>query len=431
MEYDIIMTNKEARRHKIIINLIHNKINGNQAAKQLNLSIRQTKRLKAEVKKDGIKGIVHKLRGTDGNHKLDEDVVKQAIELIKENYSDFGPTLAQEKLEERDKIKIGVSTIRKIMIDEKFFTPRPRRKNSEHREWRERKPSEGEMGQFDGSYHDWFEGRAPECCLLANIDDATGKVALKFDTNESTKCVFDFWKEYIETKGKPIAIYLDKYSTYKINHKSAVDDKDMMTQFQRAMQSLGINVINAHSPQAKGRVERLNETLQDRLVKELRLRNISTIPEANKFLKEEYEEIFNSKFGVVPKSSTNLHTELTKIEKQNIDSIFSVQSQRLVRNDYTIQFKSQWIQLAEVQPTTVYKKDKVALEEHLNGSLHISLKGKYLNYEILPERPQRVKMLLPALTVTKSTWIPPANHPWRNYKNRNDITQLICQNVQV
>lgn len=423
------MTNKEARRHKIISNLIHKKINGTQAAKQLNLSVRQTKRLKARVKKKGIKGIVHKLRGTDGNNKLDQEVVKQAIKLIKENYCDFGPTLAQEKLEERDNIKIGVSTIRKIMIDEKFFMPRPRRKGLEHREWRERKSSEGEMGQFDGSYHKWFEDRADECCLLANIDDATGKVTLKFNINESTKCVFDFWKEYIQTKGKPIAIYLDKYSTYKINHKSAVDDKDMMTQFQRAMQSLGVNVINAHSPQAKGRVERLNETLQDRLVKELRLRNISTIPEANKFLKEEYEEIFNSKFGVVPKSDTNLHVELTKAEKQNLDSIFSVHSQRLVKNDYTIQFKSQWIQLNELQPTTVYKKDKVTIEERLDSSLHIALKGKYLNYEILPERPQKVKMLLPALTTTKSTWIPPAKHPWRRYQINNNITQLICQNV--
>lgn len=421
------MTNEEARRHKIINNLIHDKINGTQAAKQLNLSIRQTKRLKARVTKDGIKGIVHKLRGTDGNNKLDEELVEKAIKLIKANYSDFGPTLTQEKLEERDKIKIGVSTIRKIMIDEKFFKPKPRRKSSEHREWRERKASEGEMGQFDGSYHDWFEGRAGECCLLANIDDATGKVTLKFDTNESTKCVFDFWKEYVQTKGKPIAIYLDKYSTYKINHKSAVDDKNMMTQFQRAMESLGINVINAHSPQAKGRVERLNETLQDRLVKELRLRNISTIPEANKFLKEEYEEIFNSKFGVVPKNRTDLHTELTKIEKQNIDSIFSVHSQRLVRNDYTIQFKSQWIQLKEIQPTTVYKKDKVTVEERLDESLHISLKGKYLSFEILPERPQKVKMLLPALTATKSSWRPPADHPWKRFKIQS-ANQLICQN---
>lgn len=427
MEYDIVMTNEEARRHEIINNLISNKINGTQAAKQLSLSVRQTKRLKAKVIKEGIKGIVHKLRGTQGNRKLNKDITELAIEFIKEKYSDFGPTLAQEKLEENHKLKIGVSTVRKIMIYEKIFTPKPRKKSSEHREWRERKASEGEMGQFDGSYHDWFEGRAPECCLLANIDDATGKVTLKFDTNESTKCVFNFWKEYIQTKGKPLAIYLDKYSTYKINHKSAVDDKDMMTQFQRAMNSLGINVINAHSPQAKGRIERLNETLQDRLVKELRLRNISTMEEANKFFKEEYEEIFNSKFSVVPRSDVNLHTQLTKTEKQNLDSIFSVHSQRLVKNDFTIQFKNQWVQLKEIQSTTVYKKDKVIIEERLDGSLHLSLKGKYLSYEILPERPQKVKMLLPALTTTKSTWRPPENHPWKKFKI-NSAKQLIYQN---
>jgi len=431
MEYDIVMTNKEARRHKIINNLIHGKINGTQAAKQLDLSIRQTKRLKARVSKEGIKGIIHKLRGTQGNNKLDEKIVEKAIVFIKEKYSDFGPTFAQEKLAEINKLKIGVSTVRKIMIDEKLFTPRHRKKNKEYREWRERKAAYGEMGQFDGSYHDWFEGRAPECCLLANIDDATGKVTLKFDRNESIGCVFDFWKRYIEEKGKPIAIYLDKYSTYKINHPSATDNKQLMTQFQRAMDCLGINVINAHSPQAKGRVERLFETLQDRLVKELRLRNISTIKEANKFLKEEYENIFNSKFSVVPKSKANLHSELTKIEKRNIDSIFAVHSKRLVRNDFTIQFKNQWIQLNEIQPLTVYKKDKVTMEERLDGSLHLGLRGKYLDYEMLPQRPQKVKVLLPALTVSKSAWKPAENHPWRRLRIQSDKSQLICQNVQV
>lgn len=430
MEYDITMTNKEAQRHKIIVNLISQKINGTEAAKQLKLSVRQAKRLKANVIKDGVTGIIHGLRGTIGNHKLDQKIVKKAIKLIRKEYSDFGPTLAQEKLKDIHEISIGVSTIRRIMIDEKIYKPKPRKKNSEHREWRERKAGFGEMGQFDGSYHDWFEGRAPECCLLGNIDDATGKVTLKFDTNESIACVFKFWKEYIQGKGKPLAIYLDKYSTYKINHKSAVDNKDLITQFQRAMDTLDINLISAHSPQAKGRIERLFETLQDRLIKELRLRKISSIEKANQFLKEEYEEIFNNKFGVVPRSEANLHREMTKFEKQNIDAIFSVHSQRLVHNDFTIQFKNQWIQLAETQPTTVYKKSNVIIEERLDGSLHVGLKGKYLNYTVLPERPQKVKMLLPALTAVKSTWRPSENHPWRKLHIQN-AKQLTHQNSQV
>lgn len=428
MEYDIVMTNKESNRHTIITKLIAKKINGTQAAKQLKLSIRQTKRLKASVIKNGIKGTIHKLRGKTGNNKLPDGTLEKAKKYIQENYLDFGPTFAQEKLKDDHKLKIGISTVRKLMIAEKFFTPRLRKRSSEYRAWRERKESFGEMGQFDGSYHKWLEDRADECCLLANIDDATGKVTLKFDTNESIPCVFEFWKEYVKTKGKPIAIYLDKYSTYKINHKSAVDNKDALTQFQRAMETLGINVITAHSPQAKGRVERLNETLQDRLVKELRLRKIDTIEDANIFLKE-YEKIFDDKFGVKAKKEGDLHVQLTKKELENLDAIFAVHSKRLVRNDYTIQFKKQWIQLAQLQPTGVLRKDSVLIEERLDGSLHISLRGKYLNFEILPSRPEKTKVLLPILTSVKSDWKPPANHPWRKFQIQTKNTELICQNV--
>jgi len=428
MEYDIVMTNKESQRHAIITKLIANKINGTQAAKQLKLSIRQTKRLKACVIKDGIKGTIHKLRGKAGNNKLPEGTLEKAKKYIEENYSDFGPTFAQEKLKDDHQLKIGISTVRKLMIEEKFFIPRPKKKSSEYRAWRERKECFGEMGQFDGSYHAWLEDRADECCLLANIDDATGKVTLKFDTNESIPCVFEFWKEYVKTKGKPVAIYLDKYSTYKINHKSAVDNKDALTQFQRAMETLGINVITAHSPQAKGRVERLNETLQDRLVKELRLRKIDNMEDANVFLKE-YEKIFDNKFGVKARKKGDLHVPLTKKELENLDAIFSVHSKRLVRNDYTIQFKKQWVQLAQLQPTGVLRKDNVLIEERLDGSLHISLRGKYLNFEILPNRPEKTKVLLPMLTSVKSDWKPPVNHPWRRYQINNNSTQLICQNV--
>lgn len=422
------MTNKESNRHAIITKLIASKINGTQAAKQLKLSIRQTKRLKASVIKNGIKGTIHKLRGKTGNNKLPEGTLEKAKIYIEENYSDFGPTFAQEKLKDDHQLKIGISTVRKLMIAEKFFIPKPKKKSSEYRAWRERKESFGEMGQFDGSYHKWLEDRAPECCLLANIDDATGKVTLKFDTNESIPCVFEFWKDYIKTKGKPIAIYLDKYSTYKINHPSATDNKDALTQFQRAMETLGIKVISAHSPQAKGRVERLNETLQDRLVKELRLRKIDNTKDANVFLKE-YEKIFDDKFSVKAKKEGDLHVSLTKKELENLDAIFSVHSKRLVRNDYTVQFKKQWIQLAEIQPTGVCKKDSVLIEERLDGSLHISLRGKYLNYEILPSRPEKTKVLLPMLTSVKFEWKPPAKHPWRRYQINNNTTQLICQNV--
>lgn len=430
MEQDIItMTAKEAERHEIINNLIAKKINGTNAAKQLNLSIRQTKRLKAKVRKHGIKGIIHKLRGKESNNKIEKDLLRDVKKIIQQNYPDFGPTLAAEKLMEIHKINLGVTTVRSLMIREEFFKPKKRKQNQEHRSWRERKECYGEMEQFDGCYHDWFEGRGEECCLLAAIDDAKGEVTkLKFGKSESVIEVFTLWKEYLESKNKPVAIYLDKFSTYKVNHKNATDNHELLTQFQRACQDLNINLITAHSPQAKGRVERLFETLQDRLVKELRLRNISDIETANKFLEEEYVADFNKRFSVVPAKDTNLHRPLTEHDKNNLEKIFSIQSKRQVKNDFTIQFKNVWYQLDEIQPTTVYKKDSVLIEERLDGSIHLSKKEKYLNFKKLPTRPEKVKIKLAAITPGKSNWIPPENHPWRK-QIRADIQYAIIHKV--
>ena len=410
----ITMTSKEAERLTVINNLIAKKINGTDAAKQLHLSVRQTKRLKAEVINDGAKGIIHKLRNKTSNNKTEEKLLKKVKKIIDKKYSDFGPTLAAEKLMEIDKINLGVTIIRKMMIEEKLWKPKSRKQSQKHREWRERKECYGEMLQFDGGYHKWFEKRNGEVCLLATIDDATGKITkLKFAKNEGVVEVFRFWKEYLESKNKPVAIYLDKFSTYKVNHKNATDNHELLTQFQRACNDLNINLISAHSPQAKGRVERLFETLQDRLVKELRLQNISDIKTANRFLEEKYIQIFNEKFSVVPVKDTDLHRPLTEYDKENIDKIFSIQSQRQVKNDFTIQFKNQWYQLAEIQPTTVYKKDSILIEERLDGSIHLSKKDKYLNFKKLPQRPEKVKTNLIAITPRKSNWIPPENHPWR------------------
>jgi len=423
------MTNREVERLTIINNLIAGHINGTDAAKQLSLSVRQTKRLKARVKKHGIKGIIHQLRGQDGNNKIDKKLLKEVEKIIKKEYPDFGPTLAAEKLMEINKINLGVTTIRKLMIKEEFWKPKKRKQNQQHREWRPRKECYGEMEQFDGSYHKWFEGRGGEICLLGSIDDATGKITkLKFAQNEGVVEVFRFWKEYLEAKNKPVAIYLDKFSTYKVNHKNATDNHELITQFQRACQDLNINLISAHSPQAKGRIERLFETLQDRLVKELRLRKISDTETANKFLEEKYIQIFNDKFSVIPTKDTDLHRPLTEHDQSNLDKIFSIQSKRQVKNDFTIQFKNNWYQLNEIQPTTVYQKDDVLVEERLDGSIHLNKKDKDLNFKKLPVRPERVEVKLIALTPNKAPWTPPVNHPWRKQIHA-DIQQAIIAKV--
>lgn len=425
------MSAKEFSRYEVITNLIQKIINGTEAAKQLCLSVRQVKRLKASVKKHGAQSLIHGNRGKQSNRKTKDDVVNKVKAYIKKQYHDFGPTLAQEKLEERHNIKLGVETIRQIMIEAKLWKPKQRKTNKEYRAWRPRKEYYGEMEQFDGCYHKWFEDRAPECCLLVAIDDAAGTITkARFGFNESVRSVFCFWKEYVEKVGKPLSIYLDKYSTYKINHPSAVDNTTLLTQFQRATKQLGIGLITAHSPEAKGRIERLFETLQDRLVKELRLAGISTIEEANRFLEEVFIEKFNVKFGVMPQKKRNLHQRLTEQDRNNLDHIFSVHSVRRISNDFTIRFKNQYIQLKEKQPVLVLRTNKVLIEERLNDTLHISLRNRYLNFSILPERPEKIKTKVIALTKMPSAWKPPANHPWRRFILPGSVPQRYQRSPQ-
>mgnify|MGYP001568643331 FL=1 len=416
----ITMTNQETRRYSIINNLMANKIVGSEAAKQLNLSVRQTKRLKAKVVLLGIKGIIHGNRGHTSHNKINIKILYKAKEYLKEIYHDFNPLLAQEHLRDDNNIKLSKETVRQIMISEKLWHPRKKIHIKKHF-WRERKGNYGDMEQFDGSYHNWFEGRNEavvglEQCLLLSVDDSTGKITKAvFEYNEGVVPVFRFWKGYFEVKGLPNAIYLDKFSTYKVNHKNAVDNQELMTQFERAMKQLGVRVIHANSPQAKGRVEKMNGTLQRRLVKEMRLNKINTIEEANEYLQEIFISKFNKQFAVVPKKENDLHRQLNTNEKNNLDKILSIQHERKINNDYTVRFENNYLQLTETQPTTVYKKETIIVEEHLNGEIKISTGNHYLNYFRLPTRPKKeIDIKLAALTVKPPTsWKPPADHPWR------------------
>lgn len=431
----ISMTEKELSRHNVIQNLITGRINGTDAAKQIDLSVRQTKRLKVKVIKNGAEGLIHGNRGRQSNNKLPNKIVEQAKRYLKEKYYDFGPSFAAEKLNENHQIKIGKETLRGIMTEVGLWQPKARKQPKKKHFWRPRKDNYGEMEQFDGSYHQWFgEG---ETCLLLSVDDATGKITYgQFGYDESVKTVFAFWRDYLLANGLPLAIYLDKFSTYKVNHQHSVDNQDLITQFERAANQLGIKLITAHSPQAKGRIERMFQTLQDRLVKELRLAGIAAIDEANSFLKE-YIPKFNAQFAVAPARRKNLHKMLNKSAKERLPQIFSIQNERKVNNDYTIAFKNKFYQLNDTQPTTVYKKDAVIVEEHLNDVVKINLKGHYLNYSVLPERPKKeIDIKLPALTQRKpANWKPPPDHPWRkrfiwNHKNIKvaqtiDAAQLI------
>lgn len=411
----ITMTQKELSRYEIIKRLIQKAINGTEAAKQMCLSVRQARRLKVKVEKCGTRGIIHGQRGKPSNRRMSEEKIEKIEKLVKENYYDFGPTFASEKLEEGHRLKVGKEKLRQLMIGWGLWKPKPRKENKEYRSWRQRKDYYGEMEQFDGCYFDWLEDRGPRCCLLASRDDATNKVTgLRFVHDEGVKPVFGFWQEYVAIQGKPLKIYLDRFSTYKNTHKSVFDDPEVKTQFQRAMNQLGIEPIFAFSPQAKGRIENLFPTLQDRLVRELRLAGISTIDQANRFAKEIFIPKFNAKFSVISAKRGDVHRKLTKIELEQLDQIFSRQEMRYVNNDFTVRYKGEWFQLAVKQPALIRKKEKIRVEERIDGQIFLSLRGKYLNYSVLPERPKRmIDLKVPALTTAKSLWKPPADHPWR------------------
>lgn len=432
------ITEKDMEKYNVIKKAINRKLTNREAGLILKLSDRQIRRLKNRVNQFGIKGIIHKSRGRPGNRKIKKEILDKTKHLLKIRYYDFGPTFASEKLEEEYGIKINKETIRLVMINLGLRTVRKRKNNKKYREWRERKFNFGEMIQFDGSYHDWFETGVKNC-LLVSIDDATSKVYAKFEKNEGLNSVFRFWKEYCFKFGKPISIYLDKFSTYKVNNnKNEFNDIQFKTKFNKITDKLDIELITAHSPQAKGRVERQNGVLQDRLVKELRLNNIKTVKEANLFLENTFLPKYNKRFMVMPKRKNNLHRRLIKQEIENIDGIFSVEKTRVVNNDFTISYDNTWYQLEKYQPTLVLRKDRIIVQTRLDGSIHLFLRNKELNFRILPKRPKKINenkfKEITALTkeeVNSSKANKPSlNHPWRKtnsllFKDKVNIKEKV------
>lgn len=417
------LTPQEQYKLDIVTQVRKKQIKPGLAAKLLGISPRQVRRLCVAIRYHGEEAVVHKLKGKISNHHIDLSVKEQVLSVIRKRYGDFKPTFATEKLAENHDINISYGTTRLWMVQEHLWKPR-KQKRTEYHSWRPRKEYFGELQQFDGSYHMWFEdrycdsnGNPIEVCLLASIDDATGKITkATFAKNEGVEAVFTFWKEYVEETGKPLSIYLDKFSTYKINHKAAVDNKELITQFQQAMLLLNITLITAHSPQAKGRVERLFGTLQDRLVKEMRLAEINNPTDGNKFLKEVFLPKFNEKFSVVPTKEGNAHKSLLQQETTQIDHIFSVKDTRRINLDFTIQFKNNWYQLTEIQSVTVYPLMRAMVETWLNGSIHIILKEHELAYLVLPEKPKKQRIRQPIILTTHTlNYKPPLNHPWRRY----------------
>jgi transposase len=423
------MTESDSLKESTLTKLVAKTINGTQAAEILHLSTRQVRRLKKRFKK-GIKGILHRNRGKVSSHAVPEMERKAIAKIIKTSYPDFGPTLACEKLSELHKIHFSNETIRQIMIEKNLWKVKVQKFEEFPHVWRARKDCFGQMQQYDGSYHNWFEGRLKTPsgeaitinCLLCSIDDATGKITYaKFDDNEGVLPTMAFWQEYIETLGKPCSIYLDRFSTYKNNQKKNTINILELTQFQRASKQAGIDIINANSPQAKGRIERLFQTLQDRLVKELRLKNISTIAEANIFLTKIFIPWFNRKFAVAPKNSNDIHAKLSKKELLQLPSIFSIHDQRIIMNDYTVMHEGKLYQVDPKQPALVRIGDRVTVQTRTNGQIFLFKQNTELLFTEIPERPKKVV----AVKTEDRRHIgrkPLPNHPWRVFNQQKNLS---------
>jgi transposase len=420
------MTETDSLRESTLTKLATNLINGTQAAEILQLSTRQVRRLKKRFVKKGVKGILHKNRGQASNHAVPENIKKEIIRIIKISYPDFGPTLAAEKLTELHNIAFSTQTIRTLMVSNDLWTVKHKSGEKFPHVWRARKDCFGQMQQYDGSYHNWFEGRLKTGqgeavrlnCLLCSIDDATGRITkARFADNEGTEATFTFWQEYIETQGKPVSIYLDKGSTYKNNpRKNAVNVLEL-TQFQRACQQIGISLIHAHSPQAKGRIERLFQTLQDRLVKEMRLKNICAIEEANKFLTKIFIPCFNKKFSVTARKGINLHTVMAAKELLRLPSILSVHDYRNVMNDYTVIHGGRLYQVDPKQPALVRIGDRVNVQTRLNGQIFILKDDSELKFTEILERPKKA-VIAKAEDGRRFGHKPRADHPWKQEQQK-------------
>ena len=306
---DIIsMSTRELTRAEVLQRLLDKRLKQREAASMLGISIRHLKRLLRAFRFDGAASLVSKKRGRPGNHRLPAKTKLRALNLIHSRYSDFGPTLACEKLLDLHSLKLSVETVRQLMIEAQLWKPRLARAPRIHQS-RQRRSSLGELIQLDGSPHDWFEGRAPRCTLLVFIDDATGRLMhLQFVDSETTATYFEAVSEYLRLHGKPVAFYPDKFSVFRPTRREVLSGQGI-TQFGRAMSELDIDIICANTPQAKERVERVNQTLQDRLVKELRLRSISSQAEGNEYLPE-FIKAFNEKFSVLPRSERDAHRPL-------------------------------------------------------------------------------------------------------------------------
>ena len=413
MKEVLVMTGEESRRLYVIRQVIDRKIRQRQAAELLGRSVRQIRRLVRRVRQEGPRGIGHRLRGCRSNRRHAEPLRQRVLALYRAHYADFGPTLAQEKLAERHHLRLGRETLRRWLLAAGLW--RGQRQTPRHHQWRERKACCGEMVQVDGSHHDWLEGRGPQLVLMGYIDDATSRVFARFYDYEGTLPALDSFARYARRYGLPQSVYVDRHTTYRALGKRTVADElagraRPQSQFERALSELGVQVIPAYSPQAKGRIERLFGTFQDRLVKELRLAGATIRDEANAVL-ERYLPAHNRRFSRLPRSPVNLHRPCPPTHR--LRRILTIRQSHVLRNDNTVQHETTTYLLEE--RWNGHRPKTIDAEVRLDGKLYLLTGDQVLRYRQLPARPVVAPPPGRPPSHRRAHVIPAAAHPWRQY----------------
>jgi transposase len=413
----IELTKKALHRLKVVEAVSEKRLSQAEAARQLGITRRQVKRLAAAYRREGAESSVSRRLGKPSNRRLKDPLRDSIRALLVERYPDFGPTLAGEKLLEVHALEVSIETVRQLLTELGLWKPKTRKAGRPFQA-RERRARFGESIQIDGSPHAWFEGRGPSCTLIVFIDDATGRpTQLYFAPSETTAAYREVLRRHLALYGRPVALYSDRHSIFRINREDPANGHTQ-TQFGRALEGLEIEAIHAHTPQAKGRVERANQTFQDRLVKELRLRGISDIDSANAFLPEFIAD-YSRRFAVAPVSSADAHRPVVHSARE-LDLLLSDHSERTRSKNLTLQYRNTLYQLQHRGPGYPLRGAKVTVCDGDNGEVVLLYAGKELPYTTYQRgaavpKTEDEKTLNARVdaAVGRQTAKPGPNHPWR------------------
>jgi hypothetical protein len=431
----IAMSQRERDRLRVLQGVQQKHLTQVEAARRLKITDRHVRRMLIRMGERGEGGIVHGLRGRPSNRKLAAGLEEKILARVRHRYADFGPTLAAEHLGQ-DGFLVSRETLRKRMIQAGLWRPRSKRRKAVH-VWRERRACFGELVMQDSSPFHWLEDRGPACQLIALIDDATSRIWARFAEHDSTEENLQTLGGWLRRYGRPLAHYTDRNSIFRTTRPAQLTEQlqgdPARTQFGRALHELGIEWIAAHSPQAKGRIERLFETLQDRLVKEMRLAGIDTIEAANRFLELHFIPAWEQRFSVVPRQSRNAHRQLG--QEHRLEEILTVRAARKVAQDHTVSWEGNRWGVPREQVRAGLRGAQVEIERRLDGSHWLRFRDRYLPLRHCPEPPPRAAtpsgLRPPGLAAKKNNqpkpkYIPPPQHPWRTFLlgRKPDISTL-------